>query len=101
MADLIPVSVVYAIPERQVTVELRVPPGTSVADAVASSGLTRRFAEIATRPLACAIYGRVVTLTQELRAGDRVEILRPLLVDPKEQRRQAAARARTRNPRSG
>jgi putative ubiquitin-RnfH superfamily antitoxin RatB of RatAB toxin-antitoxin module len=97
MADLIPVSVVYALPERQVTVELRVPPGTSVADAVASSGLTRRFAEITTRPLACAIYGRVVALTQELCAGDRVEILRPLLVDPKEQRRQAAVRARTKN----
>jgi putative ubiquitin-RnfH superfamily antitoxin RatB of RatAB toxin-antitoxin module len=68
---------------------------------VARSGLARRCAEIATLPLACAIYGRVVALTHELRAGDRVEILRPLLVDPKEQRRQAAARARTKNPRSG
>jgi len=94
----IPVSVVYALPDRQVTVELSVPPGTSVADAVVKSGLTQRFAEIGTRPLACAVYGRAVALTYALRAGDRVEILRPLLVDPKEQRRQAAARGR-RSPR--
>jgi putative ubiquitin-RnfH superfamily antitoxin RatB of RatAB toxin-antitoxin module len=95
----IPVSVVYALPDRQVIVELHVVPGTSVADAVATSGLTQRFAEIATRPLACAVYGRAVALSYALRAGDRVEILRPLLVDPKEQRRQAAARGRKSRPR--
>jgi putative ubiquitin-RnfH superfamily antitoxin RatB of RatAB toxin-antitoxin module len=96
--ERIAVSVVYALPDRQVTVDLRVPPGTSVADAVTSSGLVQRFTEIASRPLACAVYGRAVALTYVLRAGDRVEILRPLLIDPKEQRRKAAA-ARGKAPR--
>ena len=58
--------------------------------------LLKRFPEIATRPLACAIFGRAVALARKVRPGDRVEILRPLLIDPKEQRRQAAARGRAR-----
>ena len=95
--EVLPVSVVYELPERQTIVELSLPAGASVADAVEKSGLLQRYSEIATRPLTCAIYGRAVTPTTALRAGDRVEILRPLLIDPKENRRQAVARARTRH----
>jgi uncharacterized protein len=91
--ERIPVAVVYARPEQQVIVELEVPAGTSVADVVARSGLLERFPEISGRPLACAIYGRPVPLASEVRASDRIEILRPLLIDPKESRRQAAGRA--------
>jgi uncharacterized protein len=96
MADdeRIPVAVVYARPEQQVIVELDVPAGTSVAEAVARSGLPERFPEISGRPLACAIYGRPVALASVVRAADRIEILRPLLIDPKESRRQAAGRGR-------
>ena len=86
--------VVYALPDRQAVRELELPESASVADAVARSGLLQQFPEIADRPLACAIYGRAVTDSQVLRADDRVEILRPLQVDPKESRRRAAARAR-------
>lgn len=88
------VSVVYALPERQVTVDLEVQPGCTVAQAVARSGLLVRFPEAAQRPLHCAIYNRPVSLEQPLESGDRVEVLRPLLVDPKESRRQAAASSR-------
>lgn len=94
MGELVRVCVIYAMPERQVIVELEVPEGTSVADTVARAGLARRFPQIASRPLACAIHGRAVALTASVRGGDRIEILRPLLIDPKENRRQAAARAR-------
>jgi uncharacterized protein len=85
---------VYALPDRQVLIELDLPPGATVADAVARSGLLQRFPEIASRPAACAIYGRAVEQLQKLQANDRVEILRPLQIDPKESRRQAAARSR-------
>ena len=87
--------VVYALPDRQSVQELELPQSATVADAVARSGLLQRFPEIADAPLACAIYGRAVVDSQVLCAGDRVEILRPLQVDPKESRRRAAARGRT------
>ena len=87
--------VVYALPELQTVQELELPESTSVAEAVARSGLLQQFPEIGERPLACAIYGRAVADSYILRADDRVEILRPLQVDPKESRRRAAIRART------
>jgi uncharacterized protein len=88
------VRVVYALPDQQVSVTLEVPPGTTVADAVTSSNLLEKFPEAAARPLACAVFGRAVPLTYELREGDRIEILRPLLIDPKQSRREAAERSR-------
>ena len=88
------VRVVYALPDRQVSVDLEVPPGTTAADAVTRSKLLEKFPEAAARPLSCAVFGRAVPLTYELREGDRVEILRPLLIDPKQSRREAAERSR-------
>jgi len=93
-ATEIAISVVYALPQRQTIVELRVPRGTTAAEAVSRSSLPSRFPELANAPLHCAIFGRAVALTYAVEEGDRVEILRPLLIDPKESRRQAAARAR-------
>ena len=87
--------VVYALPDRQALQELDLPESATVAEAVTRSGLLQQFPEIGSRPLACAIFGRPVADSQVLRADDRVEILRPLQVDPKESRRRAAARSRT------
>ncbi len=84
--------VCYALPERQSTVDLWLQPGASVAEAVAKSGLAAEFPAMSGQPLQCAIFGRVVPLTQPVGEGDRVEILRPLIADPKQSRRQAAAR---------
>ena len=75
--------------------ELQLPEPATVAEAVARSGLLQQFPELGDRPLACAIFGRAVADSHLLRADDRVEILRPLQVDPKESRRRAAARSRT------
>jgi uncharacterized protein len=86
--------VVYALPDRQALRELDLPESATVAEAVARSGLLEQFPEIGSRPLACAIFGRAVADSQVLRADDRVEILRPLQIDPKESRRRAAARGR-------
>jgi uncharacterized protein len=86
--------VVYALAEQQTVQELDLPEFATVAEAVAHSGLLQQFPEIGERPLACAIYGRAVADSHTLRADDRVEILRPLQVDPKESRRRAAARGR-------
>jgi uncharacterized protein len=91
------VRVAYALADRQVVVQLRVPPGTKVTEVVSRSGLLEQFPEIGASPIVCAIYGRVVEETYEVRSDDRIEILRPLQVDPKTSRRQAAARARAKN----
>lgn len=83
------IEVVYALPGEQALVALEVPAGTTVGDAIARSGLDRRFAIGAAR---AGIYGRVVSAATALQDGDRVEIYRPLIADPKAARRQRAGR---------
>jgi uncharacterized protein len=90
------ITVVYALPDQQTFVQLEVPEGTTVSQAVELSKLASRFPEIAAAELNCAIFGQVVATSRSLNAGDRVEVLRALLIDPKESRRQAAAQARRR-----
>lgn len=88
------VRVLYALPDEQLAVEVPFEEGMTVADAVSRSRLSDRFPDIAARPLVCAIYGQVAPLTRRVRVGDRIEIVRPLRIDPKEGRRQAVARAK-------
>ena len=64
---------------------LDLPAGATVADALAAS----RFASRA--PAAIGVFGEVATPDRPLRDGDRVDLLSPLLTDPKEARRQRAA----------
>lgn len=79
------VEVVQAWPRRHRTVALDLPPGATVAEAVAASGLEPGGAA------AYAVYGKRVDADTTLRDGDRLELLRPLLLDPKEARRRRAA----------
>ncbi|WP_460457649.1 RnfH family protein [Arenimonas alkanexedens] len=82
------VEVVYALPDRCWRVELMLPAGARVADALAAvavqvPGWTRDDSML-------AIYGRTATPNSRLHDGDRVELLRPLLADPKQARRERA-----------
>ena len=86
-APLLPVEVAYATPQRQLIVNLQVPAGTTVEQAIEASALRVQFPAIEARP-SVGIFSRKVTLDTPLEAGDRVEIYRPLAVDPKEARRQ-------------
>lgn len=88
MPELITIEVAYATPEQQVLLALSVPENTTVADAIDASGLLTRFPEIELS--AVGIFGKICTVQQLLKAGDRVEIYRPLCNDPKEARRQRA-----------
>ena len=87
----IAIEVVYALPDRQDVVPLLVPAGTTVKAAIGLSGLAKRHPEIAGETMATGIYGRSVPGETVLSAGDRVEIYRPLLADPKLARRRRAA----------
>jgi uncharacterized protein len=90
--DLLAVSVVLALPERQFVVRLSVPSGTTVAEAVARSALLEKLPGIDRAvQLSCAIYGRVVSPAHHVVQGDRIDVLRPLRMDPKERRRSQAA----------
>ena len=87
---LIDVEVAYAKPEQQVIVTLTLPEGTTVEQAIHASDLLNRFPEIDRTDIKAGIFGSVCKLDQPLKQGDRVEIYRPLLHDPKEARRQRA-----------
>ena len=84
------IEVVLAMPEKQELVALDLAVGTTVADAIEQSGIVAMFEDFKLDTSKVGIFGQKVAQTQELRDGDRVEIYRPLLVDPKEIRRQRA-----------
>ncbi|QIT55218.1 RnfH family protein [Aquisalimonas sp. 2447] len=89
-AESILIQVAYARPERQLVVDVEVPPDTSAREAVRHSGMAREFPEIDPEEAPLGVYGRAVEGDHVLRAGDRVEIYRPLEIDPREARRQRA-----------
>ena len=88
------VEVVYALPDRQRVVSVPLHEGMTAAQAVRASAILAEFPELAASTPLLGIYGRRVQGTERLRAGDRVEIYRPLKFDPRDARRRAAQAAR-------
>lgn len=87
--DDIAVTVAWATPTAQDVVALRLPAGATVGDAVARSALAGTWGFEAGRA-SFAVAGHRVRADTRLRAGDRVDVLRPLTVDPREARRRRA-----------
>ena len=94
----IAVTVAYAAPGIESLVRVALPVGAVVADAVALSGLLDRH-DLDPRTLGYAIFGERAKPSTPLVDGDRVELTRPLFADPKDARRQRAARAPLPKPR--
>ena len=84
------IEVAYATAEKQTLLSMEVPPGCTVAEAIGLSGIREEFPDMEPAPEAVGIFSRKVSLDHELREGDRVEIYRPLVADPKEMRKQRA-----------
>jgi putative ubiquitin-RnfH superfamily antitoxin RatB of RatAB toxin-antitoxin module len=82
------VEVVYALADRAESVEVRLPAGATAAEAVKASGLAARHPGMNTESI--GVFGRRVSPQTRLADGDRVEIYRPLVLDPKEARRRRA-----------
>lgn len=95
-ADKIPVEVAYALPDKQEIIMLEVQPGTTAREAVRRSGMDKIFPGLDLENSALGIFGKAVKDGQVLRAGDRVEIYRALIADPKEVRKRRAAEAKAR-----
>ena len=90
----IPISVAYADPTRQTLIELCVPPGTTVALAIERAGIRAAHPGIPA-DAALGIHGRLVRAEQVVKAGDRVELYRPLPADPQDTRRARAREGRS------
>jgi putative ubiquitin-RnfH superfamily antitoxin RatB of RatAB toxin-antitoxin module len=90
-AETIEVEVAYAKPQEQVIIPVELPAGSTLRQAVERSRLAERFPEIDRDDLKVGIFGKLKKADQVLQAGDRVEIYRPLIADPKEVRKQRAA----------
>lgn len=93
---MIPIEVAYALPAQQTLLALTVPVGTTLRAAVELSGILKQHPEINGQTAVFGIFGKIEKSpdTRLLNAGDRIEIYRPLQIDPKEARRARAERAR-------
>lgn len=87
----ITVEVAYARPDQQLIIPLKVAPGTTLEQAIEQSGILQRFEEIDLDKNKLGIFGKLSKKAAELKDGDRVEIYRPLIADPKEVRRKREA----------
>lgn len=96
MADkMITVEVAYALPERQQIIALEVPEGTLAYAAAEQSGIVKSFPDIDLASAKMGIFGKAIKpKAQVLSAGDRVEIYRPLVSDPKASRKARADKAK-------
>jgi len=90
-ADRIKVEVAFAEPDEQVIIALEVDADATIEEIVKASGILDRFPEIDLSKNKVGIFGKLAKLTATLREGDRIEIYRPLIADPKEVRRKRAA----------
>jgi len=93
----IQVEVAYAMRGEQVLLRLEMEDGATARGAVERSGILQRFPQIDLARATLGIFGKIVAPDARLRDGDRVEIYRPLLTDPKDARRQRAQRAPARS----
>lgn len=94
-AERIAVEVVFARPDRQPVLLVEVPAGSTVEQAIHASGVLTRFPEIDLERNRVGVFGKLTRLDRVVAAGDRIEIYRPLIGDPKEIRRQLAAEGKT------
>lgn len=83
----IAIRVAYATREEQVIIELSVAEGTTIQEAIQRSGILNRYPDIDLRSQGVGVFGQARTLGYCPRSGDRIEIYRPLVLDPKEARR--------------
>jgi putative ubiquitin-RnfH superfamily antitoxin RatB of RatAB toxin-antitoxin module len=94
MADNLHIEVAYALPDKQRILSAQVPKGTSIRTAVELSGIAKEFPDLDLAAAPLGIFGKAVRNTDELvKDGDRIEIYRPLLIDPKQARANRAAKA--------
>lgn len=92
MSETMQVEVAYARPDEQVIVSVEVAAACTIGEAIERSGIQARFPELAADGVSkVGVFGKLAKLDGTLSPGDRVEIYRPLIADPKEARKRRAA----------
>ncbi|ODS24373.1 RnfH family protein [Candidatus Endobugula sertula] len=91
-SEMIDVEVAYALPEKQKIYGLSVKQGSTALDAARCSRLCHDFADVNLDEAKMGIFGQTIKQPSQyvLQAGDRVEVYRPLIADPKAARRKRA-----------
>jgi len=84
---MIDIEIVYGVPNKQVLLPVSVPVGSTIAQAIAHSSMNAHFPDVDFTKSKVGVFGRAERSTTEIKAGDRIEIYRPLTADPKEMRR--------------
>lgn len=94
MTEQIIIEVVYALPTKQTLLQVSLEQGATVEEGINASNILSAFPEIDLAKTKVGIWSRVVKLKDTLRDGDRIEIYRPLIADPKEVRKRRAEKAK-------
>ncbi len=97
------VEVACAMPDRKILLRLQVPAGTTLSEAVRISGILQQCPEIDADIVTLGIFSRIekAPASRVLQEGDRVEIYRPLQIDPKEARRARAEKVKKKRAAQG
>ena len=85
------IGIAYALPQRQAWFDIEIPDGATIQDAINRSGILKQFPEIDLEKNKIGVYGKVSKLDAVLNDGDRIEIYRPIICDPKTVPRKAKA----------
>jgi putative ubiquitin-RnfH superfamily antitoxin RatB of RatAB toxin-antitoxin module len=90
---VIRIEIVYAQPQRSIAKSLTLPPGALIADALKSAALDEEFQGLDLANATVGIFGQVASRDRPLKEGDRIEIYRALLEEPKLARRKRASKS--------
>ncbi|MCP5196900.1 MAG: RnfH family protein [Gammaproteobacteria bacterium] len=88
---MIRVEIAYARPNRQLVIPVEIPEGATLEQGIVQSRIQEQFPEIQLQNAKVGVFGKLSKLSAIARAGDRIEIYRPLLADPKAVRKKRAA----------
>ncbi|WP_111979187.1 RnfH family protein [Algibacillus agarilyticus] len=94
MSDKINIEVSFALPHKQTLLALSVDAESTLESCIQQSGILAEYPEIDLKQNKVGIWSRTKKLTETVREGDRIEIYRPLIADPKEVRRRRAEKAK-------
>jgi hypothetical protein len=94
MAEYVTVEVAYALPTQQSLLTLNVQPGSTIMQVIEQSGILQQYPDIDLNQQKIGVWSRPVKPEEQVKDGDRIEIYRALIADPKDLRRRRAEKAK-------
>lgn len=94
MSSVINIEVVYGLPHKQTLLTLKIAENSTVLQAIEASGIQKIYTDIDLNENKVGIWNRTCKSTDTLSEGDRVEIYRSMVADPKEVRKRRAEKAK-------